>query len=370
MKPFVFSADSHIGEPRNLFTEGLPEALQGYALATAKTDTELQVRLGERIITRHKLNDGVHGTKRYGGTDLALRKQDMAADGIDAEILFPQLGLMIYQIENPEAEALSSRLYNDWTMSHVSGDLDRWVPAAVLPVRDLKHTVKEFERVVGLGYHAAMLPMTSPDGVLTYNHEEWDPVFAVAQAADVPLVLHCGTGLADPVVRRGAGGAIFNYTHLMCSAMDAITSMVGGGVLDRYPEVHVVTVESGASWLPALAERMDEVYHAHQHYVRPKLAALPSEIVARQIHCSFQFDRAGIIARKVLGHQTLIWGADYPHLEGTFPKSKEVLGSLFDGIDISEAEKADIIGGTAARLFKFDRHAGKNNAQAAAAPVA
>jgi len=39
---------------------------------------------------------GVHGTKRYGASDLELRKRDMLADGIDAEILFPQLGLMIY----------------------------------------------------------------------------------------------------------------------------------------------------------------------------------------------------------------------------------------------------------------------------------
>jgi len=157
------------------------------------------------------------------------------------------------------------------------------------------------------------------------------------------------------VVLRGPGGAVYNYTHLINSAMDAITLLVGSGALDRHPGAHVVTVEAGASWLPALAERMDEVYTAHQHYVRPKLTRRPSEIVAQQVHCSFQFDRAGIIARKVLGHETLLWGADYPHLEGTFPNSKAVLAGLFEGIEISEQEKADIIGGTAARLFRLER---------------
>jgi len=48
-----------------------------------------------------------------------------------------------------------------------------------------------------------------------------------------------------------------------------------------------------------------------------------------------------------------MWGADYPHHEGTFPRSKEVLGHLFDGIEISEQEKADIVGGNAARLFRL-----------------
>jgi predicted TIM-barrel fold metal-dependent hydrolase len=193
---------------------------------------------------------------------------------------------------------------------------------------------------------------------------DWDPILALAHDAKVPIVFHCGTGLLDPVVLRGPGGAIFNYTHLINSAMDVITLLVGGGGLDRFPDAHVVTIEAGTSWLPAVAERMDEVYHAHQHYVRPKLSALPSEIVARQVHCSFQFDRAGIIARHELGHQTLLWATDYPHLEGTFPRSQDVAERIFEGIDISEDEKLDILGRTAARLFRLEGY----EALGAAAP--
>lgn len=354
MKPFVFSADSHVGEPRDLFSHGLPDRLRDYALATLKTDTELQVKLGDRLLTRHKLNDGVHGTKRYGASDLALRKADMEADGVDAEILFPQLGLMIYQIDHSEAELRSTQLYNDWIIDHVADERRRWVPAAVLPVRDLNDTAREFRRVVDLGYRAVMLPMATPPGVPTYNLPDWEPILALAHDTKVPLVFHCGTGLADPVVLRGPGGAIFNYSHLINGSMDVITLLVGGGGLERHPDAHVVTIEAGASWLPALAERMDEVYHAHQHYVRPKLTRLPSQIVSDQVHCAFQTDRAGIIARHELGHQTLLWATDYPHLEGTFPRSREVALEIFDGIDISEEEKRDILGRTAARLFRLE----------------
>lgn len=353
MKPFVFSADSHIGEPRDLFEKGLPANLQDYAIRTMKTDTELQVKLGDRLLTRHKLNDGVHNTKRYGGSDLTLRKADMAADGVDAEILFPQLGLMLFQIDHPEAEAISVRLYNDWVMEHVGRDLDRWVPTAVLPVRDLAETEREFRRAADKGFRAVMLPITLQPGIPTYNLPDWDPILAIAHETEIPLVFHCGTGQPDPVVLRGPGGAVFNYTHLINAAMDVITMLVGGGGLDRFPKAHAVTIEAGASWLPALAERMDEVYHAHSHYVRPKLSMLPSQIISRQVHCAFQFDKAGIIARNQLGHQTLIWGADYPHLEGTFPNSREVIERIFEGIDITEDEKADILGRTAARLFKL-----------------
>jgi predicted TIM-barrel fold metal-dependent hydrolase len=100
---------------------------------------------------------------------------------------------------------------------------------------------------------------------------------------------------------------------------------------------------------------MDEVYEAHELFVKPKLSLTPREIIARQVACSFQYDRACIMARSVTGTQALMWGADYPHHEGTFPRSRQVLAHLFDGIEISEQDKADIVGGNAARLFRIAR---------------
>jgi predicted TIM-barrel fold metal-dependent hydrolase len=71
------------------------------------------------------------------------------------------------------------------------------------------------------------------------------------------------------------------------------------------------------------------------------------------VKASFQYDRACIMSRSITGHQAVMWGSDYPHAEGTFPRSREVVEKLFDGIQISEQERADIIGGNAARLFRF-----------------
>ena len=81
---------------------------------------------------------------------------------------------------------------------------------------------------------------------------------------------------------------------------------------------------------------------------RPKLSIMPSQIIARQVSCSFPFDRACIMARSVTGAKAMMWGSDYPHHEGTFPKSKEVIAHLFDDIEISESDKADILGLNAA----------------------
>jgi predicted TIM-barrel fold metal-dependent hydrolase len=224
-----------------------------------------------------------------------------------------------------------------------------------LPVRDFSNTVSELKRLGGLGYTAAMLPTVTPAGVPRYNNELWDPIFELAGELGIVFVLHTGTGQEDVVVLRGAGGAVVNYTRQMNDAADAIMMLVAGGLLDRHPRAKIACIEAGASWLPALAERMDEVYDAHFVMVRPKLGRMPSQIIRDQVACSFQYDRACIMARSVVGHQAFLWGSDYPHAEGTFPNSPLVISKLFDGIDISEREKADILGGNAARLFRLKR---------------
>src|SRR5690606_2276298 len=164
-----------------------------------------------------------------------------------------------------------------------------------------------------------------------------------------------GTGLDTVQVERRAGGAVINYANQACDAWNSIQYLVAGGLLDRHPNAKVAFIESGASWLAGLVERMDEIYTAHAPMVRPKLSLMPSEIVERQVSCAFQNDRACILTRSITGVRPLIWGSDYPHAEGTWPRSKSVIDKLFHGIEISEKDKADILGGNAARLFRLSR---------------
>jgi predicted TIM-barrel fold metal-dependent hydrolase len=361
MSHFVFSADGHIVEPRDLLADGLPPALKAYGVRSEKRDDYMVTLSGNTVINRVRLNrpplpaDGetFGRANRLGASNLEGRLVDMASEGIDAEIVFPSSGLWTFLIENAEAELATNQIYNDWNNGFFSGHLDKFVRCGILPVRDFRNTVAEMKRIAALGFTAAMLPSVVPPGVPDYNDEAWDPVFEAGQALGIVFVLHTGTGREDVRSEKGAGGAVINYTIQMCDAQHSIMYMVAGGVLDRFPGAKVAVIESGASWLAALAERMDEVNEAHHMFVRPKLSLTPRELIQRQVAASFQYDRACIMSRSVTGHQALLWGSDYPHHEGTFPRSREVVAHLFDGIDISEREKADIIGGNAARLFRL-----------------
>jgi predicted TIM-barrel fold metal-dependent hydrolase len=356
----VFSADSHIREPNDLFASSLPAGLRPRAIQATRRDNYIVTVSGERVIHRVRVDKPLEatGAPRQGASDLAKRLVDMEMDGVDAEVVFPSLALWTYVLEDPELELATAQIYNDWNDEFFGGHLDRFVRCGVLPVRRFADTFAELRRIAARGFTAAMIPSAIPRGLPAYNAEVWDPVFALAAELGVVLVLHTGTGLEDVVVERGPGAAVINYTRQMIDAQNSIMALVAGGVLDRNPTAQIAVIESGASWLAGLAERMDEVYRAHAAYVFPKLGLAPSEIIRRQVKCSFQSDRACIMSRSVTGHESLMWGADYPHAEGTFPRSRDVIRGLFEGIEISERERADILGGTAQRLFRLQSPAG------------
>ncbi len=364
---FVFSADGHLVEPTDLFSAGLPPSLQRFGLHSEKRDEFIYSLAGDKVLNRTAIAPtrprlGPDGepfgrADRRGNREVEYRLKDMALDGVDAEIVFPSLGLPAYMIENAEAELATAQLYNDWCHSLLKDHTDTFVRCGILPVRDFANTVAEMVRLAKLGFTAAMLPslIDEGNGLPRYTSDVWDPVFEAGQRLGIVFAMHGGTGRLNLQSFRGPGGAVMNYMIQACDGMVTIGALVSGGVLDRFPGAKICFIESGASWLAALAERMDEIYVAHDTFVRPKLSLMPREIIARQVACSFQTDRACIMSRSVTGTQALIWGADYPHHEGTFPNSKNVIKDLFRDIDISEPEKADIIGGNAARLFRLNR---------------
>jgi predicted TIM-barrel fold metal-dependent hydrolase len=357
MSQFVFSADGHIMEPGDVFSSALPVSLRPKAIVAQREDDYMVTRSGDQIIHRFRIIQ----TYDYGGRsllgirELAGRKLDMEKDGINAELVFPSLGLWTFTLEDPELELATTEIYNNWCSKFFADDRDTFVPAGILPVRDFANTLGEIKRAAALGFTTLMLPSVTPEGIPAYNSEKWDPIFHLAGELGVVFALHTGTGLESVVQERGPGGAVINYTLQMNDSIKSTMYLVAGGVLDRNPKAKVAFIESGASWLGAVAERMDESYIAHDVYVRPKLSRLPSQIVRDQIKSAFQHDRECIIGRQVTGHEAIMWGADYPHQEGTFPHSREVIKGLFEGIDISEDEKADIIGRTAARFFGLER---------------
>lgn len=360
MKPFVFSADSHIMEPPSIFLDGLPASLKRHAIHARKEGDFLITGTQDKVI--YRLRVGQHreqelgDSQRKGIREIPGRLEDMELEGIDSEICFPSLGLWLYCLDSPEAEAASARLYNDWNDEFLSGHPNRFVRCGMLPVLDFSNTLAELDYLASKGFTSAMLPSVTPPNLPKFNDEAWDPVFAKGAALGIVFVMHTGTGLETVIAERGPGAGIINYTKQAMDAQNSVQYLVAGGVLDRNPGAKVAFIESGASWLVALAERMDEVEEAHAKFVFPKLSRRPSQIIDDQVWASFQHDRSCIVAAAagLPGAKNVMWGSDYPHAEGTFPVSRRLVDELFEGLNVSDTVRRDVLGMNAARLFRIE----------------
>jgi predicted TIM-barrel fold metal-dependent hydrolase len=148
---------------------------------------------------------------------------------------------------------------------------------------------------------------------------------------------------------RGPGGALLNYVETTYGGQRAVTKLIAGGVFDRFPDLRVIVSEGGATWGPFLADRLDEGYRQHASAVRPTLRKLPSEYLYSNVYASFQHDRSAVVAVSAMGWRNVLWGSDYPHIEGTYGHTQKTLHELFD--DVDDATRRRITVGAFAELF-------------------
>lgn len=230
----------------------------------------------------------------------------------------------------------------------------RYICTATVPLLDPKDAADEIRRASALGFKAGFFAVTPPKGVENFNSAAWDPTWAACSDTGMVVAFHIGTEPweADQHTGgyfRGAGGALMNYVETTYGGQRAVTKMIAGGVFDRFPDLKVLVSEGGATWGPFIADRLDEAYRQHGSMVRPQLRRLPSEYLYQHVYASFQHDRSAVKAMTAMGWNNVLWGSDYPHLEGTFGHSQKTLHELFD--DVDDAARTRITQGAFAELF-------------------
>jgi len=130
-----------------------------------------------------------------------------------------------------------------------------------------------------------------------------------------------------------------------------------GGVFDRHPDLKVVVTENGVQWLPSLVRDLESFFDTHGGApLRSRLARRPAEYVADHVWLGGSLmKRYEAEMRAEIGVDRLMWGADYPHLEGAAPVHREVLAHVFGGLP--EADVRRIVGTNALGVWDFDADA-------------
>lgn len=347
VKLWADSGDSHFIEPQDLWRSQLPKRLADLVPRTEKDpDGRWETIYVDGQVFRRRLPSMAQQefldamVAAAGSRDVTKRLADLNAEGIWAELVFPSLGMWASSFRTPELLRAALRVSNDWAKETIMDYSPRFIPTAQVSTLDIDDAVGELERCGKLGFKAVFLTVAPHPAQHDYNHDEWEPFWATAEDIGMVIAFHIGTEPIDfagggsiGVTHHGPGGAVLNYAETSFGGQRAVMKLVASGALDRHPKLKVLVSEGGATWVPFIADRMEEGYRQHAVVVRPKLQRSPREIIYSQVYASFQHDASAVAATAHLGFDNVLWGSDYPHVEGTFGHTQETLHQLFDDVD-------------------------------------
>lgn len=311
-----------------------PKAVFGLSKGVGVTGRKYEpgkLKRVDAMETTGLFTDGVKGIPRVSDPDMRLK--DMELDGVETEVIYGLLGVAS-RMQDGEAALEVARIYNDWIHEFCSSHPGRQIGLATIPSHDVAAAVREVKRVAAKGMPGIDLAVTWDMEPLC--HPMWEPLWQAIADVNLPLHLHTAPHLPWDFRTRfpGVHGDGLNFQVVSVFQMtlgNGVAALIGSAVLERYPTIRVALGECGTGWIPYLLERMDFVYRDAFQQIPLKL--LPSEYWRRQCRATFQFDKVGARLIDAMGAETLMWGSDFPHLDGIWPESQRYIDEQFQGVD-------------------------------------
>ena len=311
--------------------------------------------------------------------DHGRRLAELEADGIVAEVIFPNTIPPFYptpsllaQPPPPDAGDLEKRwaglrAHNRWLADFCSRAPGRRAGVAQIMLHDVDAAVSEIRWAKDAGLTGGvLLPGAPPGSQLSPLYSPvYEPIWAACEELELPLDHHSGS--AVPVLGDDGMAHVIFLLEVTWWAHRTLWHLIFSGVLERHPNLQFVFTEQGTAWIPETLRTLDYFFERMRGgsgsqeaewgaEVVGSLSLKPSEYWARQCHVGSSFLRPSECPlRDQVGVDRIMWGSDYPHLEGTFPYTTEALRLTF--ADVDRAEVQSMLAGSAARVYGFDLEA-------------
>jgi predicted TIM-barrel fold metal-dependent hydrolase len=249
------------------------------------------------------------------------------------------------------------RAYNDFLAEYCAVAPDRLIGTAVMPVTGLDDALAELQRCRDLGLRATSLSMF-PSGGGAPKRED-DRFWETALALDMKIAAHVTFGGREKVNPLLLASATANFdlvtamvSRTMPGPLTLIAVMAASGIFDRLPALEIYLAETNAGWMPESFYMMDDSYRLLREWYGANLAMLPSEYAARHFYFGIVRDPLALRMRDLLPAERLMWGSDFPHSVTSFPRSREWLETIFDGVE--EELRRRILVENPCRFFGLD----------------
>ncbi len=271
------------------------------------------------------------------------RLKAMDAQAVDMEVLSVN---PYWYGKDRDLAAKAVKLQNEKLAELCAAKPDRFAAFGGLTLQDPALAVQELEYAVKkLGLKGAAIGDTMNNE--PFSDDKFHPVWAKAEELGAALFIH-PQGTPELTAKLKGNGWLFNTVGFPTGTTIALQKLIFQGTLDKFPKLKVISAHGGG-YLPSYAMRSD-----HACFVSPddcdpniKLKKKPSEYLNQLYFDSLIFTPEALrhlVAQ--VGHSQVMLGSDYP-----YPWELHPVDHIFSTTSLSDAQKAAILGGNAARVL-------------------
>ena len=377
----IVSSDGHAGPHASQYREYVdPEFRETFDIALP-----IQIKMTEDAEERFLVGDINREWRKgreyelSGAWDAEARNKVLDADGVAAEVLFPD---GITEMNAPpfgagfsmspegvtaDLQWAGCRAHNRWMAEFVQTAPERRIGLACIPVFwDIDLAVEGITWARENGLKGIILPPMWGNHD-PYHHPRYDRVWAASQDLDMPIHFHSGPApihdyfgpIPAPEGHEISPGAMGAYiTEVAFWLTRPLTFMLWGGAFERFPKLKVALTEGTAVWVPEYLQLLEQRY-SETHYsqklgdYRSHLTMSPAGYFRRNVRVGTScMPRREAELRHEIGIDTIMWGTDYPHPEGSWPYTSNQLHDTFHGLPEDEIGK--MLGGNAVEFYDLD----------------
>ena len=351
----LISVDDHLLEPKHTFEGRLPAKFQDQAPKVVETEEGHEVWMFEdqpyfqvgfmcvagRPKEDHRVEPCRYSEVRAGCYDIGARIKDMDIGGIHASVNFPSGvtgfgGTLFSESKDQELGFACTQAWNDWLFEewHLPHK-DRIVPLGITFLSDPVKGAAEIRRNAARGFTAVTVPEQPHElGYPPVFDAYWEPIVRACAETGTVLNLHVGAS-GFPKMPPGAPMLELGATLFGPMAVSACAEWLWSPWPVKFPELKIAMSEGGIGWVAMLIDRVNNIM-ARSGYGDgwPDKKNSPSDVLRRNFWFCMIDDPSTISTRHTIGVENILFESDYPHGDGTWPDTqdvmKNVLGSLPD----------------------------------------
>jgi predicted TIM-barrel fold metal-dependent hydrolase len=366
----VISVDDHLVEPPDMFEGRLPSRLADRAPRVVEDEKGTQAwefegerytQVGMNAMAGRRLESMAYEPSRFdemrpGCWNIHERIRDMDVNGVWASLNFPSMitgfcGRVYSQARDPELGLAVTRAWNDWLFEEWwSPYPERIIPLGITWLTDPAIGAEEIRRNAERGFRSVTLPERPHRiGLPSLYTGYWDPIIEACAETGTVISLHVGSsgGYDHP---EGSPKLQLGATMFGQLSLSACAEWLWSGYPVRHPELKIAMSEGGIGWVAMLLDRLDNIVDRSGYALDTFGDLRPSEVLQRNFWFCTIDDPSTIDTRHRIGMDHVMVETDYPHGDGTWPDTQQVIADAWGHLPDDELRM--LCHENAARLYR------------------